>query len=332
MFARKLSLKQNGIEIGTTPMFIPSISSRITIPINEILVTIKKLDIPIGPFLISAYDLNYTNISPIEFPELLFIDSGGFECLNDRENTYLGLYDAQAKKWTREMHTNKIKEFINERKKWSTKPPLAIVSYDHPDDKERLENQISKAEELFSTTNNSIKELLIKAEPGTDYINVDIIKDNINSLNRFDIIGFTEKELGYSLYQRMSIIAKIRLLMDSKKICKPIHIFGSLDTVTTPLYYFAGADIFDGLSWLRFVYDKESTYYGNSYAPRKYGAEKSNNNLFAEVMNDNYTYLLMLKNWLIKYYEKGTFDQFGNNSEFFKFYYEKMITELGVGN
>ncbi len=49
----------------------------------------------------------------------------------------------------------------------------------------------------------------------------------------------------------MQNIAKLRKALDKAGLNIPLHVFGSLDTVTTPLYFLAGADIFDGLTWLR---------------------------------------------------------------------------------
>ena len=65
---------------------------------------------------------------------------------------------------------------------------------------------------------------------------------------------FTEKELGRSILERMENIARIRIAMREKDVSRPIHIFGSLDMLSTPLYFIAGADIFDGLTWLRYGY------------------------------------------------------------------------------
>ena len=51
----------------------------------------------------------------------------------------------------------------------------------------------------------------------------------------------------------------------------PIHVFGSLDTVTTPMYFLAGADIFDGLTWLRFAFHGGYTVYKHNYGALKFG-------------------------------------------------------------
>ena len=69
----------------------------------------------------------------------------------------------------------------------------------------------------------------------------------------------------------MTTIAHIRIAMKDSGANAPIHIFGSLDPVTTPLYFIAGADIFDGLSWLRYTFSNGDAYYMESYGPRTEG-------------------------------------------------------------
>ena len=49
----------------------------------------------------------------------------------------------------------------------------------------------------------------------------------MDSLRDFDVIGFTEKEIGNSVLDRMNNIAKLRIAMRKANINKPIHIFGS---------------------------------------------------------------------------------------------------------
>jgi hypothetical protein len=79
------------------------------------------------------------------------------------------------------------------------------------------------------------------------------------------VIGFTEKEIGNSVFERMQNIAKIRLALNKAGIVSPIHIFGSLDTVTTLFYFVTGADIFDGLTWLRYAFKDGRTLYRQDF-------------------------------------------------------------------
>ena len=73
-------------------------------------------------------------------------------------------------------------------------------------------------------------------------------------LRAFDIIGVTERELGESVIKRLIAITKLRERLDAVEVSSPIHVFGGLDPLYTPLYFAAGAEIFDGLGWLRYAY------------------------------------------------------------------------------
>ena len=76
----------------------------------------------------------------------------------------------------------------------------------------------------------------------------------LERLRNIDIVGVTEKELGKGLFDRLKRIALLRQGLNDAGLELPIHIWGGLDPVTTPIYFFAGADIFDGISWLRYSF------------------------------------------------------------------------------
>jgi hypothetical protein len=52
----------------------------------------------------------------------------------------------------------------------------------------------------------------------------------------------------------MAGVARLRDQLDATDVDRPIHVFGGLDPLHTPLYFAAGAEIFDGLSWLRYLW------------------------------------------------------------------------------
>lgn len=323
MWARKLKIRFDGVEVGTTPMLIPSISSRINIDINSIIST--STAVIDGPLLVSAYDLFYLDKIPdLSFPSIIFLDSGGYECRVDKDLSELGLYKPIPQDWTRDKHISVIK-------KWCCDKPTVIISYDHPNEPDTIKNQIENAKCLFHGRDDILKEILIKPDPGNRFIKHDQLVESINSFDAFDIIGFTEKELGSSILDRMVAIANIRNELDKRKIEKPIHIFGSLDTITTPLYYFSGADIFDGLSWLRFIYDKGKTLYIDSYGPMKYGVHETSKRIWASNLYLNYNYLRRLQLDLEQFQSDNKFDRFGENSEFFAKAYRDLIDKVGGG-
>lgn len=320
--ARKLKLKLNGVEVGETPMLVPSFSSRTNINVGGTIDMMR--DVINGPILISAYDVCYSkNFPDIEFPELIFLDSGGYECAIDSNISEIGYYNPESLSWTSEKYLEIIKC-------WKRTAPTVLISYDHPSKKETIENQLDAAKELFNGVNDVLKEFLIKPEKSDKkQINLKNLRRNIDSLTQFDIIGVTEKEVGRSIFERMVNIARIRMELDRNDITVPLHVFGSLDTITTPLYYFAGADIFDGLSWLRFTFHEGNTFYTSSLGPKLQGIEKNISRIQARNIEDNITYLLKLKLQLEEFQADGKFDQFGEtNSKFFSDAYKSLQLKM----
>ncbi len=332
MLARKLTLTLKGLEVGTTPMLLPAVSSRINLPMPELLKTISA--IVDGPLLISAYDFYYLKEQSIpvddiiSFPDLIFLDSGGYECNKDQDVSDIGLYKPDPYDWDELMYSQVINE-------WSIKIPTVLISYDHPSVRQSVEKQIEKANYLFKGKDKFLKEILIKPETKTsERINLKKVIENLKSLSSFDILGFSEKELGYSVFNRMINIAKIRKAMDNKSMKIPIHIFGSLDPVTTPLYYLSGADIFDGLSWLRFAFHAGNTLYIDSFGPKVYKAHENTRKIWIQSVYKNDSYLRQLKLDLEKFqsnrsFDKESFSIFGPNADFFKETYEDLIEKIG---
>jgi hypothetical protein len=199
MLARKLKLTLNGLEVGTTPMLVPSISSRINIDISKTLETISET--VYGPILISAYDYYWNSKLKrpklnLMFPELIFLDSGGYEC-NKEKDVDIGLYKPDPHKWEMEYYCEVMKE------KWVSDIPTVLISFDKPSLRDPIDKQIERAKDLFKNKDKFLKEILIKpiTENASRINSEDVIK-NLKSLSSFDILGFTEKELGYSLLKK----------------------------------------------------------------------------------------------------------------------------------
>lgn len=310
MLTRKLNLTLDGLEVGATPMLVPAVSSRANIPLTELLEVISE--IVDGPLLVSAYDYYYSDEISISFPDLIFLDSGGYECNKDQDVSDIGLYNPNPFDWNENLHAEVVDA-------WSSEIPTVMVSYDHPSVRDPIETQVEKARDLLRGKSNTLKEILIKPETMDSVrVNRDSLVENINLLESFDIVGFTEKELGHSVLQRMISIASIRKAMDEQNIIIPIHIFGSLDTVVTPLYYFSGADIFDGLSWLRFLFHNGSTQYIDSYGPKNFGLDENMRKIWIQTVYQNHSYLRRLQLDMEKFQSTEDFGIFGSNADFFR--------------
>jgi|SRR6185312_11894747 len=286
-----------------TPLLVPSFSSKgFRFRKNKGKVFSEALDF-INPTanalkeiaLISAYDLKYQHMKPPSanypyYPDLLIIDSGGFETLEGTDFSDVYQFPNKSKKWTKEL-------YIQELNKWNrVRYPVIIVSYDNGGDKRRsLSKQIDDARKLFTKFPDCLHTFLIKGIRKNEFLNVEEILANIQELTGFSIIGLTEKELGESILVRMNNIARIRMALDNANIKAPIHIFGSLDPLTSVLYFISGAEIFDGLTWLRYSYYNGLAIYGhNRYAVDSRISEKDDL-LRALYFIDNLVYLRRLQ-------------------------------------
>ena len=250
MLARSSKLRHpSGVTI-TTPILIPSFSSKgfnfEEDGISEITGIIKAASEWLTETaLVSAYDCHYRYV-PTEFystVDLCFVDSGGYEKNNDYDLSTVYATGGSDSVWNESL----LVEVYNSL---PSDGSFVLVSYDLIG-KPILE-QIERSAELLSKYRTSLCTILLKREKTNQkYIDVQSVLRHVNELGRFDIVGLTEKELGKSALERMHNIARIREELTRCGINSPIHIFGSLDPVTSILYFLSGAEIFDGLTWLR---------------------------------------------------------------------------------
>ncbi len=327
MLARHMKLELDGMEVGETPMLVPSFSSRANVDVKNTIEGVKGLIR--GPILVSCYDVKHIKRFPhLNFPSLVFLDSGGYECAKDEEFATSGLYRPETRPWDRTMHGEVAASFPKH-------PPVVVVSYDHPRERMKIDAQIKHAKALFRNSGEVLREILVKPQTmRATRVDVRQVTNHIRELCRFDIVGFTEKELGNSLMERMVNIARIRVGMKEEKVDAPIHIFGSLDPVTTPLYYLAGADVFDGLSWIRFMFHEGDTYCMESLGPKEEGIHMDKRQILATILVKNHNYLLRLEKALKKFLASGDGGRFdyallGPNASFFEESYKDLENEMG---
>lgn len=261
--------------------------------------------------LLSAYDIHHyypdvKKLRDINFsPELTFIDSGGYETLEDFDFSEAYKYAGKIKPWNNKMYEDVLNA-------WPAYFPAAFVTYDHGAEKKlNFSKQIARAEKIASKYPNQLIDFLIKPERKNTPLNIDGIIENISSLSKFHIIGLTEKELGDTILQRMNNIKRIREALNGYQINAPIHIFGNLDPMTSVLYFLSGAEIFDGLTWLRFsFYQGLSAYDQSIHAIKERLGEKDVLNKKLSLY-DNLIYMTKLKQQMrtfLKEYHSGKGD------------------------
>ena len=254
MLAKRRTLKVGNAPSVSTPLLLPSFSSK---GFPRVAATLKAMEEYISDeVLISAYDIHYSLIKPpFDFASTIFLDSGGYEASKDSElsETFEGEHIPRG--WSSEMYAQVVAN-------WSSTSPTVFVSFDHPEHRLSVAEQIERAKALKLPNKHSSRALLIKPESkNAKRLHLKSITPFVRDMTEFAVIGVTEKEIGNSVLDRMLNIASLRNEIDCHFKDMPIHIFGSLDTLSTCLYFVAGADIFDGLTWLRYAFSNGDTIY-----------------------------------------------------------------------
>jgi hypothetical protein len=245
-----------------TPVLIPSTTSR-GMPyspagvssVNEML---ELVDGHLGTaILFSAFDL-YHGTLPITsglfsddsspetlFPPLVVVDSGGYETQTEWESGFVPLAEPVPRRYGYE-------DYVEVTKRLRQRPGLLVVSYDGPDQPASpYDQQIKYA--FDSEASNFALNLLLKPSTGRKH-DWEELSPVAGDLQPAAVIGVTVPELGNTLTERLMSLWQLRELLDKAGITAPIHVFGCLDPLLTPLYFAFGGELFDGLSWLRYAY------------------------------------------------------------------------------
>lgn len=250
----------------TTPVLIPSVSSKgfpvdaRGFPESNLLVGLA-LDGLGETLLVSAYDLHTGRLtgaeeflagqpvgSVMERPRLLVVDSGGYETGDAWESGHADREDRGVQPYDHSAFVAVLDGLPRDR-------AVLAVSYDGQDvPPGTYTEQIARARRLFGPRPHLASDVLLKPEQPSGWHDPRLLTAAAPDLVAFDVVGFTEKELGDSLLDRLCTLARLRAVLDAAGVDAPIHLFGALDPLLTPLYFSAGAEIFDGLSWLKYVY------------------------------------------------------------------------------
>ena len=277
-------------------------------------------------FLLSAFDLHHgflpaTN-ADLHNSEIVFIDSGGYE--------KSPFFDA-----TEPIHHPfpnppfSLDDYSSVLKSLDTRLPIVVASPDWHTLKDSIDQQISFAQDFLAPFAFS-KNFILKPGDKT-YLRVEDLMPHIGSLNAFDILGVTEKELGRNLKDRLRAVAKLRVALDDVGLGQmPIHIWGGLDPVITPLYFFAGAEIFDGLSWLRYAFHRGTAIYRDAKQILDGGVGRSYGHSHMQVLVENLSVLRRLTASLRMFEEKGRADfaAFEWHGDDFKRAFQELTAEI----
>ena len=307
-----LTHRLSGVTVRT-PLLIPSFSSKGFAPANPGAKSeVGRIFDTTAEFitetcLISAYDIFHGHLPPptdLSYtPTLLFVDSGGYEVSGDYGYSAISHPSVSALDWP-------LRNLESVLEDWPEHIPAVFVNYDHPDIRKPFTSQVSDALVLFDKSPKQLRLLLLKPETKSQRLLDRTIATALGrpkDLARFDIVGVTEKELGSTMMNRMSQIVRLRRAMDEGGVTAPIHVFGALDPVSVCLYYVSGAEIFDGLTWLRYAYADGVAVYTHNVGAVSYGLHFADDHVRSRAIAENCYALQELQHRLLDFADTGNF-------------------------
>lgn len=210
--------------------------------------------------LVSAYDLSSGlleagddwgasdwSASVLSRPEVLILDSGGYEV---RVGSDGGEIEQDLSEPVIDWQEEDYAAFLDKLPEAASN--VAAVSWDLPG--VDYGSQIASAQAMLGARHSIASIVLLKPPVENGRHKFALLTPHAADLSAFAAIGVTEHELGEGLLDRVIGVMELRDLLKRSGINKPIHVFGALDPLYVPLFFAAGADIFDGLTWLRYAY------------------------------------------------------------------------------
>lgn len=316
-----------------TPLLIPSFSSKAFGFGRSGKPEVQRVLAVAGEFitrtcLVSAYDIYYRYIPhPLELPitvDLMILDSGGYEVSDDCDLSAVEIPVHRAQEWD-------IAKLQEVWRRWPDELPAVFVSYDHPNDRRPVIDQLTNAKQAASAKPQHLHCFLLKPQFKEEQSLETALRELeplLGELSEFQILGVTEKELGCTPLDRMVRIALLRQALDDASLRIPIHVFGALDPLSVCLYFVAGAEIFDGLTWFRYAYSSGQCFYIQNSAPLRYGLEVDDDEARVRTIMDNLRYLDQLERSLRRLAETGDWSHLRDNRDFVRTAMERMLSEL----
>ncbi len=338
---------RNGVEVET-PLLVPSLSSMAMPQVpslsqdgshtEDVACSIVHSRLLLNGWddtvLLSAYDIYHDLLadaatlqdnfdqSPYSSTQLLVIDSGWYE---KKANATGISYSNKGSpfRWTFEMYQETIDSL-------DSRIDALVVCWDEPNP-DSYESQIAAGQDFFGSRPELAATLLLKPIGELRTHNFGTLSpDVISNLRVFDMVGVTDNELGDTLLDRLVNLATLRSLLDEKDVSAPIHVFGGLDPLYTPLLYAAGGEVFDGLGWIRYVYKHDMTIHRNAAPVLNRQVEQKWMAALTDAQVLNLQALRMLRDDLIVFrYNQGDWSRFNNGDDQLKPIFDRFEAAFG---
>lgn len=274
-----------------TPLIVPSFSSRGFPSLPDIWNQLSyKL---FGVCLVSVFDVTEgfipSNVS--EMVNVVFWDSGVFEIDGGRKEIIGDHAPATCANWRKEQYHETLRT-IGEGAN------AVVVNFDEVGS---LEDQIRRALEDFSLVPYAASDFLIKPAVESESVNLPKLGLHLDRLSEVNIFGITTREAGDSLLTRCSSIVMLRDMLDGAGLQTPIHVFGAISPYEILAYFFSGADIFDGLDWLRYSFRPWGSIEIRESAMEEFRWNLTDSELEMEVRTNNLRFLYELQDRMLRY-------------------------------
>jgi hypothetical protein len=324
------------------PLLIPAVSSKGFPIVNGLSEVGKVLELwspdMTEALLVSAYDLHHGLLPDhgrllgpehaqtlYATPSLLVVDSGGYELLDAIESGETLRGPQEKRPFERADFEALVDRLPRDRDQ-------LVVTYDEPNLERPGYRQQREAAQQFAAARPHLKvDFLLKPPAGDRFVDPAKLTPDAADLRSFAAIGVTEKELGDTVLDRLVCLAQLRkLLDDSGGEVVPIHVFGALDPLLTPLYFMAGGEIFDGLSWLRYAYHDDTALHPDELAVLTGSIEAIQTRRDALRQLSNLQQLRALKLALERWAnEPERYELLGRHHDKFREIYETLQARLG---
>ena len=285
------------LEVGT-PLIAPSFSSWGFPHISDIWEEFRHR--LYGVCLVSAFDVasGFIPSDVANMVNVIILDSGLYE--TDKGWTKSGYRDTlpSTANWTR-FRYHETTKCIGEGGN------AILVNFDHVGE---LEDQIERASEDFCLAPHAASDFLVKPTNPSEWVNIPKLSQHLEALRQFDVIGITARESGGSFLKRCGSIVMLRDLLNDAGLDTPIHVFGAIKPYEVLTYFFCGADIFDGLNWLRLSFQGESSVPIDESALKDLKWNLPDSDLLAEEWTNNLRSLYRIQEALRDYAANGSFE------------------------
>ncbi len=278
----------------STPLIAPSFSSRGFPHISNVWEEFKhKL---YGVCLVSAFDVAVGRIpaDATDVVNVVIVDSGLYETSKEYSSGKLHA-SALTGEWTRARYHDSVRDI-------GQKGNVILVNFDEAG---KLEEQIERSSEDFSHAPRAVSDFLVKPTDPTGLVNLPKLTQHQEALRQFDIIGITAREVGNSFLRRCGSVVTLRNLLNDTGLSTPIHVFGAINPYEVLTYFLCGADIFDGLNWLRLAFRSHASLPVDESAMEDMKWNLTDLDLLAEEWTHNLRFLYQLQEALRRYAANG---------------------------